>query len=268
MRLSIDCRLRYDVRAPTSFILAIQAADGADQDVHDETILLPPGITADFFVDAFAGNRFIRFLAQPGPLDIGYVAEVERRSVVDQRDFIGGEVVNDLPLTVLPYLNPSRYCPSDRLTAFARQTFGTRPQGLGQAQAITDWIAGSIAYEAGTSSGATSALDTLVDRVGVCRDFAHLGVTLCRALDMPARFVSCYALNLRPADFHAVFQVYLGGAWRTFDPTRRASLAGLVPIGFGRDAADVAFAATFGDGRFEAKSIAIRQLETSSAPGN
>lgn len=268
MRLSIDCRLRYDVRRPTSFILAVQAADGADQAVIDETILLPPGVEADFFVDAFAGNRFVRFLAQPGPLDIGYAAQVERVGLVDQRGFIGGEVINDLPLTVLPYLNPSRYCPSDRLTAFARQTFGASPQGLGQARAIADWIAASVAYRAGTSSGATSALDTLVDRVGVCRDFAHLGAALCRALDMPARFVSCYALDLRPADFHAVFQVYLDGAWRTFDPTRRAPLGGLVSIGFGRDAADVAFAATFGDARFESKSISVRRLDKSSAPGN
>lgn len=265
MRLSIDCRLRYEVRTPTSFILAIQAADGADQAVIDETILLPPGVTADFFVDAFAGNRFIRFLAQPGPLDIGYAATVERLGVVDHRDFIGGAVVNDLPATVLPYLNPSRYCPSDRLTAFARQTFGRSPQGLGQVQAITDWIAAAITYQAGISSDATSAIDTLVDRKGVCRDFAHIGIALCRALDMPARFASCYALDLQPADFHAVFQVYLDGAWRTFDATRRAPLAGLVAIGFGRDAADVPFAATFGDARFEAKSITVKQAAEAPA---
>ncbi|PXA89788.1 transglutaminase family protein [Caulobacter sp. D4A] len=265
MRLSIDCRLRYEVRTPTSFILAIQAADGADQAVLDETILLPPGVSADFFVDAFAGNRFIRFLAQPGPLDIGYIAQVERRAQVDQRGFIGGDVVNDLPATVLPYLNPSRYCPSDRLTAFARQTFGARPQGLGQVQAIADWIAATITYEAGTSSDTTSAIDTLVDRKGVCRDFAHIGIALCRALDMPARFASCYALDLQPADFHAVFQVYLDGAWRTFDATRRAPLGGLVPIGFGRDAADVPFAATFGDARFEAKSILVTRADEAPA---
>ncbi|MBI1682089.1 transglutaminase-like domain-containing protein [Caulobacter hibisci] len=265
MRLSIDCRLRYEVRTPTSFILAIQAADGADQTVDDETILLPPGVAADFFVDAFAGNRFVRFVAQPGPLDIVYTAQVDRRGIVDQRGFIGGAVINDLPVSVLPYLNPSRYCPSDRLTPFARQTFGARPQGLGQVQAIADWIAASITYQAGVSSDVTSAIDTLVDRAGVCRDFAHIGVALCRALDIPARFVSCYAFDLSPPDFHAVFQVYLDGAWRTFDATRRAPLAGLVPIGFGRDAADVPFAASFGDARFEAKSILVTRVDNTPA---
>jgi transglutaminase-like putative cysteine protease len=258
MRFKLDCRLAYEVRTPSTFILAIQAADGAGQSVLDEAIALPPGLEAQFFVDALAANRFVRFLAQPGRLEIGYRATVEPRGQVDHRAFVGGEVVSNLPVDTLPYLNPSRYCQSDRLTAFARESFGSAPQGLGQVQAIAAWIAGHLTYAAGSSTGTTSAVDTLIDRRGVCRDYAHLGVALCRALDIPARFVSCYAWRLEPADFHAVFQVFLAGAWRTFDPTGLAPLTGLIPIAFGRDAADVPFVSVFGDADFQDKSVTVR----------
>ena len=261
MRFTIDCRLRYEVRTPTSFILAVQAADGAEQSVLDEAITLPPGLKAEFFVDRFAGNRFVRFLAQPGQLELGYAATVLSLAQVDHQSGLNAASVNDLPLDVLPYLNPSRYCPSDRLAAFATDSFGALTSGLAQAQAIADWISGHVTYEAGATTGATWAIDTLVERRGVCRDYAHLGVALCRALDLPARFVSCYAWRLDPPDFHAVFQVYLDGRWRTFDATRLAPLSGLIPIAFGRDAADVPFASFFGEADFEEKHITVRRLD-------
>lgn len=261
MRFKVECRLVYEVKTPTSFIVAVQAADGAGQTVLREDIRLPLGLEAQFFVDPMCSNRFVRFMAQPGRLDLGYEAVVEPTGFVDHRAFVGGAVVNDLPVEVLPYLAPSRYCQSDRLTPFARQVFGSSPQGLGQAQAISAWINANITYELGSSTGTTSAVDTLIDRHGVCRDFAHLGVALCRALDIPARFVSCYAWRLEPADFHAVFQVFLAGAWRTFDPTGLAPLSGLIPIAFGRDAADVPFASYFGDVDFLDKSVEVSQVE-------
>lgn len=261
MRFKVHCRLVYEVKTPASFIVAVQAADGAGQAVLEETIRLPPGLEAQFFIDPLEANRFVRFLAQPGRLELAYEAVVEPRGQVDHRAFVGGAVVNDLPAEVLGYLNPSRYCPSDRLTAFARQTFGAAPQGLGQVQAIAGWITSHITYRCGSSTETTSAIDTLVDRHGVCRDFAHVGVALCRALDIPARFVSCYAWRLQPPDFHAVFQAFLGGAWRTFDPTGLAPLTGLIPIAFGRDAADVPFVSYFGDVEFQEKFVDVRLLD-------
>lgn len=266
MRFKVECRLVYEVKTPASFIVAVQASDGASQAVLEESIRLPPGLEAQFFIDGSAANRFIRFMAQPGRLDLAYEAVVEPSGFVDHRAFVGGAVVNDLPVEVLPYLAPSRYCQSDRLTAFARQTFGGAPQGLGQVQAIAAWIGANIVYEHGTSTGTTSAVDTLIDRHGVCRDFAHLGVALCRALDIPARFVSCYAWRLEPADFHAVFQVFLAGAWRTFDATGLAPLSGLIPIAFGRDAADVPFVSYFGDVEFLEKWVDVRLLDEAAAP--
>lgn len=257
MRLSVHTRLRYEVRAPTTFIFAVQAGGGFGEAILSEDIELPPGVEADFIVGAGGPNRLVRFLARPGEFDLTYRAQIETAGDRDQRRFVGGAVINDLPADVLSYLSPSRYCQSDRLTNFARSEFGGFPQGLGQVQAVTDWIFNRITYCAASSPEGTSALDTLVSRAGVCRDFAHLGAAICRALDLPARIVSCYAWKLEPPDFHAVFQVFLDGAWITFDATRLAPLEGLVHIASGRDAADVPFAAYFGQATLIDKQIDV-----------
>lgn len=246
MRLSIETRLSYEVRAPAAFIFAVQCGSGFGETVLSEEIDLPLGVEADFIIDATGPNRLVRFTARPGAFELAYRALVETGHTVDHRRFQGGAVISDLPAEVLPYLLPSRYCQSDLLTNFARREFGGFPQGIGQVQAIVDWIHGHVTYCRNSSPEGTSALDTLVSRAGVCRDFAHLGAAIVRALDMPARVVSCYAWKLTPADFHAVFQVFLGGQWVTFDATRLAPLDGLVQIASGRDAADVAFASYFG----------------------
>ena len=134
----------------------------------------------------------------------------------------------------------------DRLTPFAQAEFGALPQGHERVNAICNWIHDHIAYQRGASDSETTADETLLKRAGVCRDFAHLGTAFCRALGIPARFVSCYAYGLVPRDFHAVFEAYLDGRWWLFDATRQAHLDGLVRIGVGRDAAEIAFSTPFG----------------------
>jgi transglutaminase-like putative cysteine protease len=158
-------------------------------------------------------------------------------------------------LDIFAYLQASRFCESDRLLDFARQQFGAMEHGFARVTAICNWICSNIEYRSGASNAQTSASETLQQRAGVCRDFAHLAIAICRALDIPARFVSCYALGLQPSDFHAVFEAYLGGAWWLFDPTRQAALDGLVRIGIGRDAAEVAFASIYGDAGFEDMNV-------------
>ncbi len=264
MRFRVTSALRYEIRAPTTFILAIQLADGAGQEVREETFSLPAGIEPDFYVDVFAGNRFARFLANPGSLEVAYTAVVDRPPDAAHARHLPATPVWALPLNVLPYLSQSRYCESDRLAAFATDMFGGRSAGLDQVNAVVEWIAANVTYESGATGVGTSATHTLIDRRGVCRDFAHLGVALCRALDMPARFISCYAWKLQPQDFHAAFQVYLDGRWMTFDATRLAPLAGLLPIGFGRDAADVPFAALFGQATMEMMTIDVQALDVAS----
>jgi transglutaminase-like putative cysteine protease len=147
---------------------------------------------------------------------------------------------------VIHYLYPSRYCQSDRLLNFAQGEFGQWEPGYAQVTAICDWIYEKVLYLPGSSDSLTSATETLLKRVGVCRDFAHLGIALCRALNIPARFVSGYAHGLNPPDFHAWFEAYLGRDWCRFDPSRLVSPQSLVQVGVGRDAADVALATILG----------------------
>jgi transglutaminase-like putative cysteine protease len=148
---------------------------------------------------------------------------------------------SDLPSEVLPFLLPSRFCPSDKFMRFAQREFAGAGDGIARIMSILEWIHRNVDYVAGVSNAETTAERTFVDRAGVCRDFTHLGITLSRALGMPARAVSAYALQLEPPDFHAIFEVYLENGWWLIDPTRLAPIEGIVRIGSGRDASDIAF---------------------------
>jgi len=141
------------------------------------------------------------------------------------------------------YLRPSRYCPSDHLVGFAVAEFGAGPHVGGRISDITEWIRMRTGYVPGASTVHDSAEDTLLTGVGTCRDFAHLGIALCRATGVPARFASVYAPGLFPMDFHAVFEAFEDGHWRVHDPTGLAPRSAMVRIATGRDAADAAFAA-------------------------
>jgi transglutaminase-like putative cysteine protease len=155
-----------------------------------------------------------------------------------------------LPPEVLPYIYPSRYCQSDRLHKFAIREFGHLRQGYSRVQAIQDWVRHRTKFLSGSSNSSTSAADTVIEQVGVCRDFAHLMIALCRAVNIPARFVTGidYGADpaLGPTDFHAYVEVFLGDRWYLFEPTGVSPPMGLVRLGTGRDAADVSFATMFG----------------------
>nr|WP_233148366.1 transglutaminase family protein [Rhodopirellula sp. MGV] len=159
-----------------------------------------------------------------------------------------GEVPYErLPADVLTYLNPSRYCESDELLGFAMQQFGDLSPGYSRVTAICNWTYDELAYTPGSTGPTTTACDVLRQKQGVCRDFAHVAISLCRAMGIPARYVSGYAVNLNPPDFHGFFEAYLDGRWFLFDATRLAPVGGFVRIGTGRDAADVSFSTIRGD---------------------
>ena len=195
-----------------------------------------------------------------GRVQLRYEAEVE----VLARDagLKGAPVVpiRDLPGEALRYLRSSRYCPSDRFERFVEREFGTLSGGDKVAE-ILSWIGGHLDYRAGVSDSASTALDTFVDRAGVCRDFTHLAITLCRAADIPARAVSAYAWKLEPPDLHAVAEVYLGGRWRLIDATGLAPINGLVRVATGLDAADIAFMTIFGKADLVSQSFAIEKTK-------
>jgi transglutaminase-like putative cysteine protease len=192
-------------------------------------------------------NRYFSIEAQPGPLNIHYEAEVSLDVFRADPATVNEVPLGDIPLDIMPFLLPSRFVPSDRLAAFARREFGNMPKGHLRVTALCNWIYDNIDYQRGSSNEQTTATESLLRRAGVCRDFSHIGIAFCRALNIPARFVSCYAFGLEPRDFHAVFEAYLDGRWWLFDATRQANLDGLVRIGVGRDAAEIAFASPFGE---------------------
>lgn len=255
MRFSIRARLVYHFDQVCEVLLLIEAARNADQAVHAETLTLTPPCEVARFDDAVTGERRSVFTAQ-GEVEIDYTAEVE--VLPWAAELKGAEFVHlrDLPAEALTFLRPSRYCPSDRFEAFVAREFG-HLEGGDKVLAILDWVRGNLRYESGTSDAATTALDTFVDRTGVCRDFAHLAITLCRAAEIPARAVSAYAWRLRPPDLHAVAEVYLGGRWRLIDATGLAPTEGLVRVAVGRDAADIAFMTIFGAAQLVSQSFAI-----------
>lgn len=257
MKFAVSSRLDYEVRAKTVFILNVEAAALRNQRILAENLVLDPPLALDRFVESESGTRFVRVIAEPGPFSVAYRGEVELNMHDADPATVPEVPIAELPLDIAPYLNPSRYCESDVLARFALREFGDLPPGHSRVTQICNWIYEHVDYVSGSSNSQTSAYDTMVLRAGVCRDFAHLGISFCRALGIPARFASSYAWQLDPPDFHAVFEAYLGGSWYLFDATRKAALQGLVRIGVGRDAADAAFATIYGDAEMTGMEVSI-----------
>lgn len=242
----IDCALDYELNGPTDFLLQIHALRGMDQRVISESLQITPELPVHVYADPTVHHRFARMHGDAGPLAIRYRARVER--TLQTRNTNALEVpIAELPDGVLHNLMPTRYCESDLLSRAAQKIFGDAPPGYARVQAISDWIHEHIEYQLGTSTATTTASDVFRQRAGVCRDFAHLGVTFCRALNIPARLVVGYAeFDEPPPDFHAAFEAWLSEGWVMFDPTRLVDVDDMVRIAVGRDAKDVAFATLFG----------------------
>jgi transglutaminase-like putative cysteine protease len=239
------------------------------QAVVSEALYLSQPLTPVIYTDPTYGSRYMRLKAEPGVLAIRYDATVDIVHHTESPARLEEVPIAQLPPEVLPYIYPSRYCQSDRLHKFATREFGHLRQGYWRVQTIHDWVRQRTRFLTGSSNGSTSALDTIVEQVGVCRDFAHLMIALCRAVNIPARFISGIdygaAPELGPPDFHAYVEVFLGDRWYLFDPTGISPPMGLVRLGTGRDAADVSFATIFGTVKSYAPLIFI---EATDDPAN
>ena len=261
VRLEFSTQLSYEVLGEScDFIFNIQAARTPRQNVLQELLEFSPNLSASFYTDPLTQSRFMRLRAGYGAFTLSYQAVVELSHFEARPADLFELSPLDLPGEVLPYLYPSRYCQSDRLMTLANFEFGQLPPGYSRAQAICDWVGRHVSFQGNTSNSNTSALDTVVERVGVCRDFAHLMIALCRAVNLPARMVSGmdYGADpvLGPPDFHAYVEVYLSGGsssagepagrWYIFDPSGTAIPMGFARFCTGRDAADIAFATIFG----------------------
>ncbi|MEZ5297615.1 MAG: transglutaminase family protein [Ilumatobacteraceae bacterium] len=264
-QLQLTSHLRYEVSERTSFAFSIVAARTPHQTVSHEGIEIAGDVPWTLEPYDAGSHQLLRLTADPGELDISYTASVAVDARSAEPDELDEATFDDVPANVLPYLNPSRYCESDRLGGFAFRLFGETPAGFERVRAISDWVHANIVYEAGSTDGSSSATDVLLQRAGVCRDFAHVAITLCRAIGVPARYVSGYGVGVDPQDFHGFFEAYIGGDWYLFDPTGMTKANALARIGYGRDAADAPFATLVGHADLVDKSITVAHVDVPEA---
>ncbi len=259
VRLAIEADLDYWLPEPADILLQLEAAALPDQRLDSRSLT----VWSDHPIAATDGDEGMgqrcwartqyRLMAQ-------YRATVTVDRVAVDIAALPPTPPRALPGAVIPYLLPSRYCQSDRLEGFVRREFGGLSGGA-MAQALLEWTRGALIYRSGVSQGDTTALDTFASRMGVCRDYAHLLVSLARAAEIPARCVGAYAPGVEPPDFHAVVELWLDGAWRLVDPTGMARVEEIVRICVGRDATDIAFMTVFGTAFFQAQRVTVHRLE-------
>ncbi len=249
----VGCLLRYEAPADVAVLMNLKPRMDTMQVVQQERLVLGDRLPCEEFEDAH-GNILYRLILPRGQNQISHDALVLVPSVGDNFHQANDLVVpmSELPVGLLRYTLPSRYCDSDRLIKFAWDQFGTVPRGHMQVRAVSDWIHGKIQYRFGQGRSDTAASEVIAQGFGVCRDFAHVGVALCRALNIPARYVTghlpdiAYVDTGSPMDFHAYFEVYLGGKWFAYDPRYNVPRIGRVKVACGADAVDCAFATIYG----------------------
>ena len=244
MKLAVGCHLKFAATQPTPLVLMLKPRSGDNQWVWQESYSLEPVVPAREYTDIY-GNLCQRLTTPVGEFGIRTEAWVATSDTIDVAPGAPMTLVEFLPDWSLQFLLPSRYCQSDQLFDLAAEIVADYLPGYDRVEAIRAWIHDRIEYQYGTSDASTSAVDIAQQRVGVCRDFAHLGISLCRALDIPARMVVGYLYQLEPMDLHAWFEAYLNGRWYTFDATQSQPRGNRVAIAYGRDAADVAITTQF-----------------------
>lgn len=255
MIVDIQVHLDYAFDGSVDCMLQIEAAQRDGQTIHSENLTCSE---TDYFSRVSAeddqGNRI--WLQAKDQLVCDYRALVEINRTSKDISTLKQVSLRELPGDLVKYLMASRYCPADEFQNFVASEFGNL-EGGARIMAFANWINSSFSYVSGSSSAQTTALDTFVQRQGVCRDFAHLLVTLARASAIPARFASAYAPYVDPQDFHAVAEVYLDGNWHLVDATGMATPEQIAVIGVGRDAADVSFLTSYGAAILNAQSVFV-----------
>jgi transglutaminase-like putative cysteine protease len=245
MRLNAGCQLLFETDTAVPAIFMLRPRSNSEQQILSETCSLQPNVPVHEYSDGY-GNWCKRLIIPPGSFQLTTQVQAETADAVDVKFDADYVPIENLPDSTLQFLLPSRYCQSDLLGDLASQIVGDCPIGYPQVDAIQNWIYANVEYQYGTSDSSTSALDTSKSRVGVCRDFTHFGVALCRSLNIPARMVAGYLYQLKPMDLHAWFEAFVGDRWYIFDATQQKTTGNRIAIAYGRDAADVALVTNFG----------------------
>jgi len=252
MQIRLGYEIELDIPAPVSIVAVLNIHPSRMKDLLEPDYLrISPDIARDEYYDSF-GNRCTRFLAPAGVLRLSNSTLIEDSGEPDAVDWNAPQIpVSHLPPETLQFLVASRYCEVDQLSFLAWQTFGGYDKGWPLVQAICDWVHGHITFDYQAARPTMTALEVYNERTGVCRDFQHLAISLCRAMHIPARYATGYMGDhgvplVPPMDFSAWFEVFLGGSWWTFDARNNTPRIGRVLMATGRDAADVAITTSFG----------------------
>lgn len=261
MRIRVGCEFTYASAGPTPTVWQIRPRPEGPHRLESETFEVSPDVAVSSYLDTF-GNLCDRLTLPAGPSKVVFDAMLEAPEGADDADEEAVQLpIEDLPDDTMMYLLPSRFCLSDLLYDQAWDLFGTVAPGYARAQAVSGWVHEHVRWTADASTATTTAADVLRTGSGVCRDFAHLGITFLRALNMPARYVFGYLPDIgvpdpgAPMDFCAWLEVYLGGRWFTFDPRNNMRRTGRIVIGRGRDALDVAMVTSYGGAVLEALTV-------------
>jgi transglutaminase-like putative cysteine protease len=270
MRVRVGCEFHYDAPGSTPTVWQVRPRAEPSQRLVSESWDTQPSLARSSYHDTY-GNICDRLTLPPGKTVVRYDALVEVPGVFDDADKSARQVpVESLPDDTMIYLLPSRFCPSDVLRDQAWALFGATEPGWQRVVTICDWVHEHVQFQMGSSNQLTSSLDVWESRMGVCRDFAHLALTLCRALNIPARYTFGYLPDIgvpppdAPMDFCAWFEAYLDNRWWTFDPRNNVPRTGRVVIGRGRDALDVAMVTSYGAPILQAMTVWADEVDEQS----
>jgi transglutaminase-like putative cysteine protease len=274
MILRLGYEIQFEILAPVAMValLNVHPSRVADLRAADK-IHVTPEVQMDSFIDSF-GNRCSRFVAPRGSLRLTNSTLIYDSGVADVVSADAREIaIQELPPEILRYLYNSRYCEVDKFSVIALELFGAVPPGWSRVQAICDWVHSKVSFGYQHARPTKAALDVFTERFGVCRDFQHLAVTLCRALNIPARYVTGYLGDIgvppaaSPMDFSAWFEVYLEDRWWTFDARHNQPRVGRVLMATGRDASDVAITTSFGMANLTHFTVITEELSPDQAAG-
>ena len=261
------CQITYRAQMAAPIIITLKPRQGIAQQIERERLSVEPHQGLLEYEDSH-GNIIHRFMLRPGLNTITYDSLVWVPSQRENSEGFGPALpIELLPDSVLRYTLPSRYCDSDKLLDFAFEHFGQVNHGAERVQAICDWVHHNIEYRTFSGSPTTSASDIIAQRFGVCRDFAHTAIALCRTFNLPARYVSGFVPDIgvedsgTPMDFHAYFEAYLGGRWHVFDARFNTPRIGRIKIAHGLDAVDGAFSTIYGAARWERFEVWSYQID-------
>jgi transglutaminase-like putative cysteine protease len=276
MLIRLGYNIQFDLPSDGFFIGLVNVHPSRVEDLREpDELSVDPTAPLENFIDSF-GNRGTKFLARRGTVRLYNSTLIEDSGNPDPVDWSAREVpLEQLPEETLNYLLASRYCEVDLLSDAAAQMFGSVPHGWQRVQAVCDWVHANVTFGYAFARSTRTALEVFHERVGVCRDFQHLAVTLCRCLNIPARYATGYLGDIgvpaspSPMDFSAWFEAYLEGRWWTFDARHNTPRIGRVLMATGRDAADVAITTSFGSScltKFDivTQEVRFRPVQTSS----